>query len=84
MSMTNSVFNQPPASKRGQLDDNLKILLLICAVIALPSVALMLLLDGWIRILFEVVIIVNLGVLGMAYYGSRGAVRRSGAEFDEG
>ena len=83
MSMTNSVFNQPPSAKRGQLDDNLKILILICTVIALPSVALLLLLDGWIRILFEVVIIVNLGVLGMAYYGSRHA-RGPVADFDEG
>ena len=70
MSMTHSLQTSSSAPKGRRVDDNLKMLILICVVIALPSVALVLLLDGWVRILFEVVILANLGVLGFAYYGS--------------
>ncbi len=70
MSMTHSLQTSSPAAKARRLDGNFKMLILICVVIALPSVALVLLLDGWVRILFEVVILANLGVLGLAYYGS--------------
>jgi hypothetical protein len=65
-------------AKAGRLDGNFKMLLLICVVIALPSVALVMLLDGWVRILFEVVILANLGVLGLAYYGSLDPAREGG------
>ena len=66
--MTHSILTSASVAKPRWLDGNFKILLLICAVIALPSVALVLLLDGWVRILFEVVILVNFAVLGLAYY----------------
>jgi len=70
MSMTHSVLTSASVAKPQRLDGNFKMLLTICIVIALPSVALVLLLDGWVRILFEVVILANLAVLGLAYYGS--------------
>ena len=68
--MTHSLLTSSSAAKPRRLDGNFKMLLLICVVIALPSVALVLLLDGWVRILFEVVILANFAVLGLAYYGS--------------
>jgi hypothetical protein len=70
MSMTHSILTSSSIAKPRRLDGNFKILLLICVVIALPSAALVLLLDGWVRILFGVVILANIGVLGLAYYGS--------------
>ena len=70
MSMTHSILTSASVAKPRRLDGNFKMLLTICVVIALPSVALVLLLDGWVRILFEVVILANLAVLGLAYYGS--------------
>ncbi len=70
MSMTHSILTSASVAKPRRLDGNLKMLLTICVVIALPSVALVLLMDGWVRILFEVVILANLGVLGLAYYRS--------------
>lgn len=76
MSMTHSLQTSSSAAKPHGLDGNFKMLMLICAVIALPSVALVLLLDGWVRILFEIVILANLGVLGLAYYGSLDPARR--------
>lgn len=75
MSMTHSLMTSSSAAKAHRLDGNFKMLLLICVVIALPSVALVMLLDGWVRILFEVVILANLGVLGLAYYGSLNSAR---------
>lgn len=76
MSMTHSLHTPSSAVKTRRLDGNFKMLILICVVIALPSVALVLMLDGWVRILFEVVILANLGVLGLAYYGSLGPARK--------
>lgn len=70
MSMTHSLMTSSSAANGRKLDGNFKMLILICVVIALPSVALVMMLDGWVRILFEVVILANLGVLGLAYYGS--------------
>jgi hypothetical protein len=77
MSMTHSVFTPSSAAKTRRVDGNFKMLILICAVIALPSVALVMLLDGWVRILFELVILANLGVLGLAYYGSLDPAREA-------
>jgi len=77
MSMTHSVFTPPAAVKTRRVDGNFRMLILICVVIALPSVALMLLLDGWVRVLFELVILANLGVLGLAYYGSIEPTRKT-------
>jgi hypothetical protein len=76
MSMTHSLQTPSTAAKPNGLDGNFKMLLLICVVIALPSVALVLMLDGWVRVLFEVVILANLGVLGLAYYGSLDPARK--------
>lgn len=70
MSMTHSLQTPSSAAKPHRMDGNFKMLMLICVVIALPSIGLVLLLDGWVRVLFEVVILANLGVLGLAYYGS--------------
>lgn len=77
MSMTHSVFTPSSAVKTRRLDGNFKMLILICVVIALPSAALVMLLDGWVRILFELVILANLGVLGLAYYGSLDPARQT-------
>ncbi len=73
--MTHSILTSSSAAKVRRLDGNFKSLLLICAVIALPSMGLVLLLDGWVRLVFEGVILVNLAVLGFAYYLSLGPAR---------
>lgn len=70
MSMTHSLQTPSSTAKPQRLDNNFKMLVLIGAVLALPSIGLVMLLDGWLRVLFEVVILANLGILGMAYYGS--------------
>lgn len=53
-----------------QEDNGLRTLMVICGLIAGPSLVLMLFLSGWVLYVFAVVVVVNLAVPAVAYYVS--------------
>ena len=56
--------------QRIQEDGNLRMLLLICAAIAVPSLVLAFFLTGWLQYVFVAIIAVNVAVPVMAYAAS--------------
>lgn len=56
--------------QRVQEDGNLRMLLLICGSIAVPSLVLAFFLTGWLQYVFVAIIVVNVAVPVMAYAAS--------------
>jgi O-antigen/teichoic acid export membrane protein len=56
--------------QRIQEDSNLRMLLVICGLVAAPSLVLMFFLSGWVQYAFAAVIAINVAVPVMAYFSS--------------
>ena len=56
--------------RRVRADGTLRTLLVICCLIAAPSLVLMFFLSGWVLYVFASVLAVNLAVPAIAYYAS--------------
>jgi len=56
--------------QRVQEDGNFRMLLLICALVAAPSLALALFLSGWVQYLLFAVVAANIAVVAIAYIAS--------------
>jgi hypothetical protein len=53
---------------RIQEDSVLRMLLVVCSAIALPSLVLMLFLDGWVQYVFAAIVAINIVVPVLAYF----------------
>jgi len=71
MSIALGNFNEINASvSRVQEDGNFRMLLLICALVAAPSLALAVFLGGWVQYLLFAVVAANIAVVAIAYIAS--------------
>ena len=71
MSIAIRNFSGLSAPERNLKEDSgLRTLMVICGLIAGPSLVLMYFLSGWVLYAFAVVVLVNLAVPAMAYYVS--------------
>src|SRR5579859_3250464 len=62
--------------QRVQEDSNLRMLLVICGLIAVPSLVLVVFLTGWVQYVFAAVVVTNVAVPVMAYVASRNPPRQ--------
>jgi len=71
MSIALGNFNQVHAPvQRVQENGNFRMLLLICGLVALPSLALALFLGGWVQYLLFAMVAANIAVVVIAYIAS--------------
>jgi len=68
--------------QRLQEDSNLRMLLVICGLITLPSLVLAIFLTGWVQYVFAVVVAINVAVPVLAFLASLNPPQQSPEQDD--